>query len=455
MEIFNHLYKAFRSVSSYDTINKLTEKKLRRRNNGIDLDDCFFYRFSYTMKDTTQQSIVSEINQRNKTKVSRQAFEAKERSIPLKAYELLLFKVVECFHFCINLNKDLSFVAVDGVYNSDRKHVPMLNLGIFDITNNVPIDVKFVGANGRNKEVANFKKHLIENKDKYVNTVFIFDRLYFNYSFIRFLENNEFKYIIRVKGQYPKLDPENEVHKNDLQYKIITELRECTRIVKSDKTVNKIVNASKSKKKHNSSTIKIKNDCILVTNLINEYTDEELLNLYRSRWDIEVFFKLIKANFKFQNMKEKNEEQYRKLYICELIISYIVKIIEHLCMKDKKFDTTRINSGVECTVKINKSNLIKGIVKFLIPDLLKGSVNETYMKQFITSYVTIIKNEVNRSFPRISKTPFTKWYVKGYSDSTKFAKIIDAIINGTVEDLHSNLKSIAKKIKAINGKEYG
>lgn len=61
------------------------------------------------------------------------------------------------------------------------------------------------------------------------------------------------------------------------------------------------------------------------------------------------------------------------------------------------------------------------------------------------------KTEIKK---RNSKTPFTKWYIKGYSNLTKYAKI-DAIINDTVNKLNKNLKSIAKNIISINGKEYG
>ena len=39
----------------------------------------------------------------------------------------------------------------------------------------------------------------------------------------------------------------------------------------------------------------MKGKCILITNLDkNQYSDDEIVNIYRSRWDIEVFFKLIK-----------------------------------------------------------------------------------------------------------------------------------------------------------------
>ena len=59
----------------------------------------------------------------------------------------------------------------------------------------------------------------------------------------------------------------------------------------------------------------IKSDCKIVTNLPNnkKYTDDILLDYYNKRWNIEVFFKLIKANFKFQNLNEKTENNNLKI----------------------------------------------------------------------------------------------------------------------------------------------
>ena len=47
------------------------------------------------------------------------------------------------------------------------------------------------------------------------------------------------------------------------------------------------------------------------------------------RWDIEVFFKYIKNNFKFQHLNEKDQhDNYSKLYLAELIITHLAKIIQ-------------------------------------------------------------------------------------------------------------------------------
>ena len=76
-------------------------------------------------------------------------------------------------------------------------------------------------------------------------------------------------------------------------------------------------------------------------------------------------------------------------------------------------------------------------------------MTEFIITNFIKSYVIIITNNKNRSFKRISITPFTKWYVKGYADKYKYKKIIDTINNNISEDLHANLKTKTKDKKCV------
>ena len=68
-----------------------------------------------------------------------------------------------------------------------------------------------------------------------------------------------------------------------------------------------------------------------MTNLVSNinYPDKLLLEYYKSRWDVEIFFKSLKYNTIFQNMDEKDTDmQYKKNYICILIIEYICRLIE-------------------------------------------------------------------------------------------------------------------------------
>ncbi len=70
--------------------------------------------------------------------------------------------------------------------------------------------------------------------------------------------------------------------------------------------------------------------------------------------DIEVFFKLLKSNFKFSNLKENNKtktiNEYNKLYYSILIIIYISQMIDKINNKyNKSTDKKKSN-------KKNKNN---------------------------------------------------------------------------------------------------
>ena len=176
------------------------------------------------------------------------------------------------------------------------------------------------------------------------------------------------------------------------------------------------------------------------------YSDELLLEYYKSRWDVEIFFKSIKYNTTFQNMNEKDVNmQYQKDYLCILIIEYISRLIE-LYWKSK--NTLKPTNQIHL---INRSLLINGIYNHLLKIIIRGELNDSSLQKFIRSYIEIHMNLEDRHFPRTSNKPFTKWYLKGYSDLTKYNLIIDSITNNTLDNLNKNLKVIAKNIVIQNG----
>ena|ERR1700722_3501996 len=92
--------------------------------------------------------------------------------------------------------------------------------------------------------------------------------------------------------------------------------------------------------------------------------------------------------------------------------------------------------------------------KYILYHLIYGHITNDILISFCKLNVLFYNNKKGRSFPRNSKTPFTKWYVKGYSNQSKYRKIVHAIINGKIDKLNKNLKTDAKKIILINGKKY-
>ena len=196
----------------------------------------------------------------------------------------------------------------------------------------------------------------------------------------------------------------------------------------------------------------------IITNLLDEkmYPTSLILDIYKYRWDAETFIKLIKKNFKFENMKEKRKDSYEKLYYCQLILVYISRMITYIKLesesKNKKLSTVinkKNNTKSHCNIRVNDSNIISGLYDNLLSHVINSSLTEEIINKFADCYVKIIKNETNRSFDRIAKTPFKKWYVKGYHNIYKYTKIVESMRNDTVESLNKNLKTLTKNIKLL------
>ena len=449
IKFFNNL---FNDATNYDYINKYSSIKLRNNKNGIDLKHCFYYKFLYSKDDTTKDGITSFINNQFDTRFKRQSFDGKEDNIPINIYIDLLKKTNKFVYSLVDNKNDPLTIALDGTYNNDSKMNEQLNMGYFDILNGIPIDIKFDGKKNKNNEIQMAKKYIKNHIDIFENNIVVGDRAYYSFDFLKFLINNNIKFIIRAKWNAKSLDPLTKLNKNAKNYENIVYLRNHVKVIKYKNEIQKTIYSRKSKKnKIKKDSIQIQNDYIIVTNLIDDgtYSDDEILKLYRSRWDIEVFFKHIKGNFKFQHINEKSKVGFKKMYICELIIMNIVKIIELYYTKRNPFDK-ELNDVV---YKINYSNLINGIFDYLIWEIINGTLNRKKLDKFCECYIIICQNKINRSEPRESKKPFTKWYIKGYSNLTKFAKILEAAKEDKIDELNKNLKNIAYRILSINNKK--
>ena len=435
--------------ANYRNINKLTNTNLRNRKiNCIDLILSFV---SYTSIGSTHQSITSSINMESSYDISRQALIKKQENFPIEFFELFSDIILDENN---KINKNPKIIAIDGTYNNNYCGQVMSNIGLFDINNNMPIDLKFTGSK-RNNEVKEFTKYIKNNIDLFKDNIIVGDRAYYSFDFIDFLTKNNINYIIRVKKNGDTLNPNKKLSAINSKNQKIINIRKTSRIVNFEKLTNKKVRTIHKKY----TKIVIKTDCTMITNLSeNKFSDEEISDLYNKRWDVELFFKLIKNNFKFQYINEKSDTKYKKLYAVVLILIHIAKLLEKEYMMNKKVDdfiTDKNGKKVKCTVKINLSNIIKGLIESnFIKLMLKGQLSMRKINIFMKSYIIIKKNKLDRTFSRKAKRPFSKWHLKGYSEINQYGRIIDALLTDTVDKLNKNLKLMAKRIVKIGRKKF-
>ena len=293
----NQLNKLFFNInqSIYNIIFKIN--KIKSRNNKLKFTDVVSYLFNYTFINSTKNDVVSNLNYDNNLNVHYSNYQKKEAKIPLIFYYDLFNNIQSLFYtkysdtkyLNYSINNKKNIVCVDGTYNNttisnDGNLETSLNMGYFDFNNKIPLNIKFKGVENKNKEIKSFI-HDIENKNIDTNdVVFVFDRAYFSYDLINYLDKNNYYYVIRVKKSslYLKKD-NNKINKIKKQI--------------NNKNV-RFVNYEHKYifEKINKNNIKIKLEkttkCDLITNLnINDYNDIMIKNIYKNRWSIEVFLK--------------------------------------------------------------------------------------------------------------------------------------------------------------------
>jgi hypothetical protein len=456
----NNIFLDFENIIKNDVEKVLN---IKTRNRDTSFIDAMLYKFQYSIPDTTKQSIVSGFNFENNKTTDRRSFDYREKQISINIYKNLFNKVVSLYKKLENIDdKKPIKIAVDGTNNNtnmlNKKDnlETTLNMGFYDLTNDLPIELSIEGNKNKNNELLLLKQY-IKNNNIPKNSIFILDRFYCSYDFINFLVDNNYKFIIRFRNNCKKFNKITDI-KNIRILKYFDEYDTIIPFEKYDNYVNGKKEKGKYKKinkdtvvpkqniKFKSANIKMKYEYTLVTNLQTEtYKDEKIKELYKERWDIEVFFKLVKYNFKFEHLKEHNDsntdDDYKKLYLVNLTIIYLSKIIEktHFYNNDikKEVIVKENNKIIKYSNKPNKSLTVKGVYKILTV-LFNGSLTVKKFTNICKNYVLYSLTKKGLMKERKAKTPFLKWYVKGHSNRSLLYKIIEAKLKKDTSKLNKN-----------------
>ena len=477
------------------------------RKTKLSFSDALIYSLQYCKNDCTKIDIINKFNKEKKEidKVSRTTYHEKASKIPLSYFSSVYKKlnIIYSDNF-IDKNKKL-IISVDGVYgNSNVKNIKgyletSLSMGFFDVNNDIPIELEFKGEEAKNKEVIMLQNYILTNKDKLKNVIFVLDRAYCSYKFIDFCNKNQINYVVRFRNNC------NNVSKNN---RVITFNETIYETVTNDNIDKHLI----GNKKFLSVTLKTKNKYTLITNLnVNDYNDEQIKNIYHQRWNIEVFFKILKHNFKFSDLRitnaKQNSDHYSIHNIKILIIYLLSKIMEkiHLheneiklegVIKKRIFNNKTIKNNIvninpkkltknqkneldnkpiinvsiidnkkvniknnknennndnnennsnennnnerKCILKPCITNIIKGVYE-LLTETINGKLTSELYKNIANQYIKYNKTDPTISNKRICKTPFKKWYIKGYTNKSDSRKLVNYMLGFTTNKLNKNL----------------
>lgn len=445
MNIESFLNEICDSFNNHISDNKILEYKTHHKKIKIPLKYIVFYKFlnSFMLKDQSVELINEYID------YSRSCFHEQEKQISLEYFNNLNNHISKICHkylsnlFPKNSNHSYEPVIVDGVYSNEKDYKPCLNLGFYDLIKGVPICIDYCGTENRNNEHGSLKQFVSENLNYFSNKILVLDRGYFKYEIINFLIENNIKFVIRYKGESGKLN--KNLLKNYKNLKI--------RSIRLNNIVDKDIAIYPKYKRDKVDGIlcktRIQDDCVLITNLSNHFKNELIFDLYKKRWDIESYFKLVKGNFNFQHLTGQEKIDIQKQFLCINIMCLMCKTINHLTVDNFKKETKKSISDL-LIINCNQSKIIRFIQTIFLKKIFTTEkCNYETIKNNIKKYLQIRKYEKDRSYPRICKTPYLKWHLKGYSDKSEITKILRAIVNDTVDELNDNLKSKSKHVKIL------
>ena len=490
-----------------------TYKGDKVRHNKLTIQDILKYLAFYCDKNSTKTISAQKAN----SKIDRTCYDKKIDNIPINFFKIFFYEIKILFNEIINDPKiktiqkmigdniqtiydnngdEYDVSSVDGTcYNTIRDDKLFTNMDVH-IINNKTKTQQYILSNdseirtfwnnknnnsNKNNEIELFKNFLVENGNN-KNIIYLMDRAYSSYVFIKYLIDNDIKFIIRLKDNYTILgDTEStskeyrqliKYIKNNSNIKIINREIETTQKITLGTNEHKIIN--------------INVEYHLITNLgnCNDYSDNLITNLYSRRWDIESYFNILKNSFKYEVFHLKDDEEIEKIKLINSSIIILIKLLILVSLaNDYEKNIERLNPTVkirsnfekldmrfkknkfkhaefkkcktyEAIVNVNFSDFCKTFFSDALIDLIDGNLNNDLISA-LNKKIIIKKDRKCRSFERKSIIPFTKWYVKMYHKFYETNKILNAIITGTVDDLHPNLKTKAKKImKQITNSKF-
>ena len=148
------------------------------------------YSLLYTEKHITKEEVVNDINNYEETDKYKNTIYEKEQYIPLSFYTDLFKNIYKVHIKLFNNNNIKKVVAVDGAYNNTNIYnvkqflETSLNMGFYNITDDIPFDLSFCSLKNKNREGKQLIEFIDKNKKYFKNIILVADRGYCSYDLI-------------------------------------------------------------------------------------------------------------------------------------------------------------------------------------------------------------------------------------------------------------------------------
>ncbi len=292
--------------------------------------------------------------------VSKQAFSKARYKISSRAFEDIFQMSTDIFQFTNHPKTwdgyrifavDGSDIAVDhnknneaefGLKTNSHSSYPMARLtALYDVTNDLIVDVQFTGISVGEREHAHrlLSSSALTNSKNYKNLI-IFDRGYPSRALIHELEKKEFFYLIRCSHSF--LSCVNECPDGD---------HTVLDIYKGRTTRIRVIKDTSGEEPR-----------ILVSNLFEEYQDAAYhQTLYHRRWEIETKYGELKTRMRLENFSGKNPQAIRQDLYAALFISNLSALIKSSAEAEIEEELTNENHKYQ----LNRSYIIGAVSRYV------------------------------------------------------------------------------------------
>ncbi len=285
---------------------------------------------------------------------------------------------------------------------------------LYDVLNKIVITsiiTKYKEAE-RNLAVKNIEnlKELITQKQ-----IITFDRGYPSIALLKYLEQNSIKYVMRTSKTFC-----NEILNVKTQDEVV-KIPITKRVLKTAKDMNIDITEdyeSEIKTRVVKIVLNTGETEILITNLTqDEFTFEELGELYFKRWGIEVKYNELKNKFEIENFSGVLPIVIEQDFYANIYLSNLATLIEEESIEEAKLKYP--NKIIDIEYKINKSILIGKLKYKLIEIIIEDNENnqafllKKLVNSIIKNIIYLTKDLPPKPSPR-KKKPVTNKYPATY-----------------------------------------
>lgn len=284
------------------------------------------------IKKDIARSTLAKANETRDWRIYRDLFFDLIKTVNSKSFNEAkdIIKIIDSTPIILNLNQH-DWAGRCQTFNGLKTHV------LYDATRGLPTYFTFTNANV--SDIKEARKFEIEK-----NCTYVVDRAYLDFNWLKKIDDNSSFFVTRLKRN-SAITNITEIQKtnDEVSSQIIEFSRRWNRGIINNyhqKPLKKVIVQRKDR-----------TPLVLITNDFKR-SDEEIAELYKQRWQIELFFKWVKQNLKIKKFLGRSENAI-KIQICIAMISFVLlKFSEELKEICKNLPTKTI-------LKLIGNNLFK------------------------------------------------------------------------------------------------